>query len=161
MIINHLYELVEIIEKHKQDGKKIVRTNWCFDILHPWHITSLQTAKKLWDILVVWINWDQSPYRQTKPNRPIHDEYFRVSMLDAIKYVDYVIVFNDETPLTYITQLLPNVLVKWADYSDITKIVWYDIVTAAWWLVTTIPLAESAWSKYSTTSIIAKIASLN
>lgn len=152
MIINTLDELQKIGEHLKKMWKTIVRTNGCFDLMHPWHIKNFEEAKKLWDVLIVWVNWDQSPYWSTKPWRPINTEYFRTTMVDALRSVDYVFVYNETTPLIPIETIVPDVLVKWWDY-EITKIVWYDIVVNNWWKVVTVPIE---WS-YSTSAIITKI----
>lgn len=120
--------------------------------MHPGHIKSFEEAKKLGDVLIVWINWDQSPYWSTKPWRPINNEYFRATMVNALRAVDYIFIYNEETPLEPISTLLPDILVKWWDY-EIQKIVWYTQVVNNWWKVVTIPIE---WT-YSTSAIITKI----
>lgn len=155
MIIHSIPELQEIIHKHKAAWKKIVWTNGCFDLMHPGHMTTLKNAKAKWDIVVVWLNGDQSPYRSTKPWRPINNEQFRAQMLDAIKYVDYVIIFQEENPFNIIAAIIPDILVKGWDYKDITTIAWYDVVINNWW---SILIDED--KQYNTSDIIKKIQSL-
>ena len=155
MILHSIPELQEIIKKHKAEWKKIVWTNGCFDIIHPWHMESLKNAKSKWDIVVIWLNGDQSPYWTTKPWRPINNEDFRAKMLDAIRYVDYIIIFQEENPYDVISAIIPDVLVKWWDYKDITTIAWHDVVLKNWW---SIFIDED--KKYNTSDIIKKIQSL-
>ena len=152
MIFKDLSKISEEIKKLKNEWKKIVRTNWCFDIIHPWHIENFRQAKILWDILVVWINWDKSPYFVTKPGRPINNEIFRSEMLDAVKYIDYLYIFDEETPYLPISNILPNVLIKWWDY-NIDTIVWAKEVIANWWEVILVP---TVWD-WSTSNIVKKI----
>lgn len=152
MIISDINVLWSTIATHKQEGKKIVRTNGCFDIMHPWHIETFAYAKQLWDIVIVWLNSDASPYRKTKPGRPINDQKHRSIMLDSIKYIDYVYIFDQENPLDPIATILPDVLLKWGDYA-VESIVWYKQVTENGGKVITVPIVE--W--YSTTNIVEKI----
>lgn len=113
---NSIKKLYEVLSKHKKEEKVIVWTNWCFDLLHPWHIETFKKAKELWDILVVWLNGKDSPYWSTKPWRPINDENFRSIMIDSLKYVDYVYIFNDETPRETVSFLKPDIVLKGWDY---------------------------------------------
>lgn len=152
MIYKDLNALTVELERLRLQGRKVVWTNWCFDIIHPWHLETFKQAKQMWDILVVWLNWDKSPYFQTKPWRPINDENFRSLMLDGFKYIDYVYIFDDETPILPISTILPDILVKWWDYK-VEDIVWYNEVTQNWWKVITIPVV---WN-YSTSNVIKKI----
>jgi rfaE bifunctional protein nucleotidyltransferase chain/domain len=102
----------------KAEGKKIVFTNGVFDILHVGHVTYLEKARALGDVLVVGLNSDQSVKRLNKgPERPIHDELARKKVLEALRCVDAVIVFNEDTPLSLIQSLQPNLIVKGGDYS--------------------------------------------
>jgi len=113
---NELEILENIIEKHKNNWKSIIWTNWCFDILHPGHIETFKKAKEIADILIVWVNWKDSPYWKTKPWRPINNEKFRTKMLDSLKFVDYVYIFNDKTPEKPVGILKPDFVLKWWDY---------------------------------------------
>lgn len=154
MILENLELLKEISDWLKNNWKKIWFTNWCFDIIHPGHIYNFQEAKKYCDILIVAINWDKSPYRKTKPWRPIHDQSHRAIILDSIKYIDYVIFFDEETPIIPISKILPDVLIKWWDYKA-EDIVWYKEVINNWWKIVIIPTVD--W--YSTTNSVKKILS--
>lgn len=152
MIIYDLSLLNNICLSTKAQWQKIWFTNGCFDIIHPWHIHTFKEAKKHCDILIVAINSDLSPYRKTKPWRPIHDQQHRAIILDSIKYIDYIIFFDEETPIIPISTLLPNVLVKWGDYNA-QDVVGYKEVTKNWGNVLIIPTVE--W--YSTTNSVNKI----
>ena len=108
------------------DGKKIVFTNGCFDIIHSGHVRYLQEAKKLGDILIVGVNRDDSIRRLKGENRPINDLQERMSILAGLAAVDYVIPFAEDTPYNLIKEIVPDVLVKGGDY-DIKTIVGNDI----------------------------------
>jgi rfaE bifunctional protein nucleotidyltransferase chain/domain len=114
--------MMERIQQWKAQGKKIVFTNGVFDILHLGHVTYLQQAQSLGDILIVGLNSDASVKRLNKgEERPIHDEQARKQVLEALRFVDAVFIFNDDTPLELILSICPDVLVKGGDYSpDIT-----------------------------------------
>lgn len=106
------------VQQWKDLQLSIVFTNGVFDILHLGHVTYLQQARELGDKLVVGINTDSSVRRLNKgPERPIHDEYARAAVLLALKCVDAVVLFDEDTPLTIIESLQPNVLVKGGDYN--------------------------------------------
>ncbi|MDE6886749.1 MAG: D-glycero-beta-D-manno-heptose-7-phosphate kinase [Helicobacteraceae bacterium] len=109
---------ITLIENLKKEGKKIVFTNGCFDILHSGHIEYLKAAKKLGDILVVGINSDSSVKRLKGETRPINSQSDRENVLSAISYVDFVIIFDEDTPLELIKQIKPDILVKGGDYKD-------------------------------------------
>jgi len=95
---------------------KIVFTNGCFDILHPGHIHILDQAKSYGDILIVGLNSDNSIKRLKGPSRPKVSQEDRLKILSSIKFVDYVVLFEEETPLKLIEKIKPNVLVKGGDY---------------------------------------------
>ena len=152
MIIYDLHVLKDICVAAKTQGKEIWFTNWCFDIIHPWHIHTFKETKKRCDILVVAINSDTSPYRKTKPGRPIHNQNHRAIILDSIRYIDYVVFFDEETPIVPISKILPDVLVKWGDYKA-EDVIWYKEVVANWGKIIIIPTVE--W--YSTTNSVKKI----
>jgi len=103
-------------ENHK--NKKIVFTNGCFDILHVGHIRYLQEASQLGDILVIGLNSDASVKRLKGEERPINQEMERAEMLSALGFVDYVVIFDEDTPLNLIKMIEPDVLVKGGDYSN-------------------------------------------
>lgn len=109
-------DLEKIINKIKENKRKIVFTNGCFDIIHKGHIKYLQEAKKLGDILIVGLNSDKSVKRLKGPERPVKNQDERATILSALEMVDYVIVFNDDTPYAILEKIKPNVLVKGGDY---------------------------------------------
>ena len=129
---------------------KTIFTNGCFDIMHMGHIDCLKFAKSQGDKLVVGLNSDESVAR-LKPKRPIMSVKDRASVLAACEYVDYVVVFDDDTPLELIKKISPDVLVKGADYKE-EDVVGYKIVPE----IKRCPLVEGI----STTSIIEKIKKL-
>ncbi|MBI4170710.1 MAG: adenylyltransferase/cytidyltransferase family protein [Candidatus Aenigmarchaeota archaeon] len=108
-------DAIKIAQQAKKQGKKIVTTNGCFDILHIGHARYLAEAKRLGDVLIVGVNGDRSPYFKAKPGRPIVPEKERAEMLDSLKSVDYVFIFNDETPNKWIGKIMPNFHVKACD----------------------------------------------
>ena len=120
-------EAKNFLEKNRL--KKIVFTNGCFDILHPGHIAYLNEAKAQGDLLVVGINSDASVRKLKGPDRPINNELDRKFMMENIKAVDLVEIFDEETPFELITAIRPNVLVKGGDWK-IEQIVGHDIVTS-------------------------------
>ncbi len=119
-------DLKKTVDNLKAEGRKIVFTNGCFDIIHIGHIRYLREAKKLGDILVVGINSDSSVSR-LKPQRPIVSEDQRAEVLSSIEMVDYVTIFNEDTPYELIKLIMPDVLVKGGDW-DKNTIVGSDIV---------------------------------
>ena len=100
----------------QNSGKKIVFTNGCFDILHSGHIHTLSEAKKNGDILIVAINSDKSVRALKGKNRPINNQNNRALIIACLSFVDYVVVFDEETPEKIICDLLPDVLIKGKDY---------------------------------------------
>ncbi|EGK8022958.1 D-glycero-beta-D-manno-heptose-7-phosphate kinase [Campylobacter lari] len=106
-------ELVKLIQ-----NQKVVFTNGCFDIMHYGHIKYLEKAKKLGDILVVGLNSDESVKKLKGSSRPINLEFQRACMLASMYFVDYVVIFDEDTPYELIEFLKPDVLVKGADYKD-------------------------------------------
>lgn len=130
-------------------GKKIVFTNGCFDILHLGHVQYLAQARELGDILVVGLNADVSVKRLKGDSRPINPEFARAMVLAALQFVDYVILFEEDTPLHLIQKVSPDFLVKGGDYSN-EQIVGADFVTQNGGKVITLPFVEG----FSTTHII-------
>lgn len=125
-MIVELEELLGLLEK-VQGKKKIVFTNGCFDLLHAGHADYLNKAKSLGDILVVGINSDASVRRIKGEKRPILPQQMRAYLLDNLKPVDYVVIFEEDTPLELIKAIKPDVLVKGADW-DLDRIVGADFV---------------------------------
>ena len=115
----------EIFSRLKKEGKKIVFTNGCFDLIHIGHVRYLSEAKALGDILVIGLNADESVSR-IKPGRPVTPEAQRAEVLAALEAVDYVVLFKEDTPYELIKEIQPDVLVKGADW-DVKDIVGNDI----------------------------------
>jgi rfaE bifunctional protein nucleotidyltransferase chain/domain len=136
-----------ICTKLRAEGKRIVFTNGCFDILHRGHVRYLRQARKLGDILVVGLNSDRS-VSGIKPGRPINNEKDRAAVLAALCDVDYIAIFREKTPYALIKALRPDVLVKGGDWKK-EDIVGSDIVGDTY----SLPYVKSA----STTGIIGKI----
>jgi D-glycero-beta-D-manno-heptose 1-phosphate adenylyltransferase len=140
------------IEQWQSEGKKIVFTNGCFDIVHLGHIDYLEKARHLGDKLVLGLNTDASVSRLKGESRPVINEYARARMMSAMSFIDAVILFDEPTPKELIETLCPNILVKGDDYS-VANIVGADFVMAHGGEVKTISLVQG----YSTSSIIEKI----
>lgn len=119
--------LASQVEGYKKSNKKIVFTNGCFDLLHIGHVTYLEEAKKLGDVLIVGINTDASVRVLKGPARPIQNENDRSEILAALKAVDHTILFSEDTPLNLIKKIKPDVLVKGGDWK-IEQIVGSDFV---------------------------------
>ena len=132
--------------------QKIVFTNGCFDILHVGHVTYLAQARQLGDLLVVGLNSDASVRRLKGASRPINSEQSRALVLAALEVVDYVVVFEEDTPYNLIAKVLPDVLVKGGDY-QIERIVGADLVQQHGGLVTTLPFVEG----FSTTTTLQQL----
>ena len=111
-------ELVRIREDLRKTGQRVVLTNGCFDILHRGHIEYLREAKQLGDILIVAVNSDDSVRRLKGALRPIIAEEDRTVVLAALEMVNYVIVFEEDTPIPLLRVLRPDVLVKGGDYHE-------------------------------------------
>jgi len=137
----------------KNEGEKIVLTNGCFDILHPGHIRYLQQAKALGDRLIILVNSDASVKRLKGPERPLNDLQYRMEMLAALECVDWVVPFEGDTPKPEIDFLLPDILAKGGDYTDVTSIAGHESVLANGGEVKMLSLFEG----HSTTSIIKSI----
>ena len=147
-------ELKDIISSLKKQGKRIVFTNGCFDILHYGHIKYLQDAKGLADVLVLGLNSDSSVKKIKGPARPINKQLDRARVLSALSCVDYLTIFSEDTPLALIRLIQPDVLVKGGDWQT-EKIVGADFVKARGGKVLAIPYIKG----YSTTKLINKIRS--
>ncbi|MBI5665370.1 MAG: adenylyltransferase/cytidyltransferase family protein [Nitrospirae bacterium] len=139
-----------IVSDLKGHGKKIVFTNGCFDLIHIGHVRYLSEAKKLGDVLVIGLNSDRS-VSAIKPGRPVIPEGERAEVLSALCMVDYVVLFDEETPYELIKDVQPDVLVKGADW-DPRDIIGNDIAKET----RTIPFVEGK----STSEIIRKIRGL-
>ena len=145
--------LLGVMEPLRAQGKKIVFTNGCFDLLHPGHADLLQRTKALGDILVLGLNDDASVRRQGKGlDRPINTLQARAFVLAHLASVDYVTSFTEDTPIALIEAIKPHVLVKGGDWQP-EQIVGRDVVESCGGQVLSLPLLLG----YSTTSIIQKI----
>ncbi|MFG1494027.1 D-glycero-beta-D-manno-heptose 1-phosphate adenylyltransferase [Halobacteriovorax sp. ZH4_bin.1] len=144
-------EAKEYVANHFS-GRKIVFTNGCFDILHRGHLMYLNEAKKLGDILIIGLNSDSSVKRLKGEDRPVNSEDDRQFMLENLKSVDKVFIFEEDTPYDLINAVLPSVLVKGGDWA-IDQIVGHDIVTANGGQVLSLNFEDG----YSTTNLIEKI----
>jgi len=136
----------------KTNNNKIVFTNGCFDIIHLGHIKSLKEAADLGDILVVGINSDDSIKRLKGPSRPINDEKMRSEVLSSLSFVDYVVIFEDDNPLSIIKSIKPDVLAKGSDYNK-NQVVGSSFVESYGGRIELLPLVDG----YSTTDIITKV----
>ena len=138
--------------REKRNGRRVVFTNGCFDLLHPGHIRSLETSRSLGDVLIVGLNSDSSVRALKGPGRPVLPERERAEILAALECVDAVVVFDELTPRETISQLLPDVLVKGGDWAS-DQIVGREEVEAAGGCVVSIPVVPG----YSTSAILQKI----
>jgi rfaE bifunctional protein nucleotidyltransferase chain/domain len=136
----------------KRNGRRVVFTNGCFDLLHPGHIRSLEHARSLGDALVVGLNSDASVRQLKGEGRPLIPERERAEILAALECVDSVLIFDDLTPQRVIAALLPDVLVKGGDWPG-DQIVGREEVEAAGGRVVSVPVVAG----YSTTEILKQI----
>jgi rfaE bifunctional protein nucleotidyltransferase chain/domain len=154
-LLNKILDLPSLkakVEGWQQASKKVVFTNGVFDLLHLGHITYLAKAAELGDRLIIGLNSDSSVKRIKGDDRPVNDQSNRAAILAALFFVDAVVVFDEDTPFNLITALMPDILVKGADYV-IENIVGGKEVIANGGEVKTINFVEG----YSSTSIIQKI----
>lgn len=147
-----LKENLNAINNLKSEKKKIVFTNGCFDLLHVGHIRYLSNAKKLGDFLIVGLNSDESVKILKGQNRPINKFEDRAMLLSALRSVDLVIMFEEQTPENLINKIVPDVLVKGGDY-DIEDIAGYHTVIKNCGKVKTLDFYKG----YSSTNYIKKI----
>lgn len=145
----------EYCKSLKAQGKSIVFTNGCFDIIHSGHTTYLNQTKELGDVLVIGLNSDESVKRLKGDDRPINNESDRAEVLQSLRSVDIIVIFEEDTPAKLIEEVIPDVLAKGGDYT-VDKIVGADFVINNGGKVVVIPFVEGK----STTSIIKKINSL-
>ena len=150
--IKSLEEVVRLRTQLRESGKKLVFTNGCFDILHIGHIRYLNRARSLGDALVVGINSDRSVREIKGKTRPSMPELERAEVLAALACVDVVFIFDDPTPKRVIDAIVPDVLVKGADWK-LSEIVGRDTVENAGGSVSNMPLVEGS----STSEIIRRV----
>lgn len=146
-----LEKVTSVIADYKKQGKKIVFTNGCFDLLHIGHIRYLEDAACLGDLLIVGINSDLSVKRLKGPTRPVQCETDRAEILASLKAVAHTVIFTEDTPLNLIKMISPDVLVKGGDWA-IPQIVGSDFVLSYGGKVQSLQFVEGR----STTSIIQK-----
>lgn len=151
-------EIVEVRKKLKAENKKLVFTNGCFDLIHAGHVDYLVKSREMGDALVVALNTDESVKRIKGNKRPILQQDERAFILSNLKCVDYVTFFEEDTPAQIISEIVPDILVKGADW-DINKIVGKDVVESNGGEVKTIrfvndqstsKIIESILTKYKT-----------
>jgi rfaE bifunctional protein nucleotidyltransferase chain/domain len=153
--IKTLSEVTQARGRLRELGQKVVFTNGCFDILHVGHIRYLNSARALGDALIVAVNSDRSVREIKGESRPIVPELERAEVLAALACVDYVCIFDDPTPKRVIDAIVPDILVKGADWG-ISEIVGRDTVESAGGVVLNVPLVEGS----STSEIIRKVLEL-
>lgn len=147
--------LATALRRLRRQGKRIVFTNGCFDLLHPGHVRCLRAARRLGDVLVVALNDDASVRRLKGPGRPLLPAADRCEILAALEMVDYVTTFGEDTPCRIIELLQPDVLVKGGDW-PLHRIAGADQVRARGGRVRSLPFAEG----HSTTGLVRRIARL-
>lgn len=148
-------ELVAARRSWKEQGKVVVFTNGCYDILHPGHVRLLEQARSLGDVLILALNTDASVQRLKGPRRPLIDQCDRADLALALQSVDAVTFFDEDTPRELIAALLPDILVKGADWAH--WIAGREEVEAAGGKVLPLPLEPG----YSTTGIVEEILTRN
>jgi D-glycero-beta-D-manno-heptose 1-phosphate adenylyltransferase len=141
--------LEPLLNVMKFKSKTVVFSNGCFDILHRGHVEYLSKSASLGNVMIIGLNSDASVRRLKGPNRPVQDEQSRAMILASLQFVNYVVLFDEDTPYKLIDFIKPDILVKGSDYKE-DEIVGADIVKKNGGKVITIDLVEG----YSTTSII-------
>ena len=153
-MVTSLSQLIGILE-NLRDKRRIVFTNGCFDIIHAGHCHYLARARSLGDLLVVGLNSDSSVRRIKGPKRPVIPQEQRALVLDSLRPVDYVVIFEEDTPQRLIEAIRPDILVKGGDW-ELDKIVGREFVESYGGKVVTIPFEHDV----STSKIIERILSL-
>ena len=148
----NLSQALQQIKQWRTENKCIVFTNGCFDLLHPGHIDYLARARALGDVLIIGLNDDNSIQRLKGPSRPINRLADRTIMLAALKSVDLVVPFSEDTPLKLVSALMPDILVKGGDYKP-DNIVGAKEVIASGGKVVVMPFVDG----HSTSSLIQQI----
>lgn len=144
-------EIVKLVHELKKENKKIGFTNGCFDIIHRGHVEYLARAKSNVDVLIVGLNSDSSAHKLKGSGRPLNNQYDRAIVLAGLASVDYIVIFEEETPYLLIKEILPHYLFKGGDWKK-EEIVGADIVEENGGCVEIIPYLNG----YSTSDIIAK-----
>jgi D-glycero-beta-D-manno-heptose 1-phosphate adenylyltransferase len=144
-------QLVAVRQEWKREARKVVFTNGCYDILHPGHIRLLESARSLGDVLILALNTDASVQRLKGPSRPLMPDYQRAELAAALEAVDAVTFFDEDTPRELIAAVLPDILIKGADWAHF--IAGREEVEAAGGQVLALPLEPG----YSTTGILEEV----
>jgi D-beta-D-heptose 7-phosphate kinase/D-beta-D-heptose 1-phosphate adenosyltransferase len=153
-------DLCETLEGLKAKGKRVIFTNGCFDLFHIGHLRYLEKAKALGDILIVGVNSDASVQRLKGPKRPVLPLEERMELLSGLECVDYVVSFDEPTPLKLITVLKPNILVKGGDWSKET-IVGKEVVERLGGEVVALPFIEGNSTSHLIEAILERYANRN
>ena len=151
-----LHEAILRFAREKRNGRRVVFTNGCFDLLHPGHIETLEKARSFGDALVVGVNSDRSVREMKGAGRPIVPERERAEVLAALECVDAVLIFDEPTPQEIVAALLPDVLVKGGDWAS-DQIIGREEVEAAGGRVVSVPVVAG----YSTSALVEKIRKLS
>lgn len=154
--LKNLDELTKLVAQARQNGKSVVFTNGCFDILHRGHVHVLRQAKAAGDLLIVALNSDRSVQEIKGAHRPVLPETDRIELIGAMEMVDYVIIFDEPDPYKLIAAIKPDVLAKGGDWSA-EKIVGADVVEQAGGRIVVIPYLKG----FSTSEIIERILNEN
>jgi D-beta-D-heptose 7-phosphate kinase/D-beta-D-heptose 1-phosphate adenosyltransferase len=147
-----LEQLLPELQRHRATGKRIVFTNGCFDVMHLGHAKYFQFAKQQGDLLVVGVNTDQSIRKLKGEKRPVTPEADRVGLLEEMQSIDYLVRFNEDTPMRLIEAIRPDVLVKGADYRK-EQVVGWELVESYGGRIALAPLIDGR----STSAVIQKI----
>lgn len=153
-MILEIEDFIKIRRSLSSEGKKLVFTNGCFDIIHRGHAEYLNQAKSLGDVLIVGVNSDRSVKGLKGEGRPVNNENDRAFIIDNLKSVDFVIIFDDDTPYDIIKKIIPEFLVKGGDWKE-EDIVGWDVVKQNGGKVMSLKFIDN----YSTTNIINKMKS--
>lgn len=154
--MGRIYEREELLAaraRWREEGKVVVFTNGCYDILHPGHTRLLEAARSMGDVLILALNTDASVQRMKGPSRPLLREQERAAIAAALEAVDAVTLFDEDTPRELIARVLPDVLIKGADWSHF--VAGREEVEAAGGRVLTVPIEPG----YSTTNVVEEIVS--
>jgi len=151
-VYEHVDQLFDIVTSLKRQGKKIVTTNGCFDLVHTGHIAYLTEAASFGDILIVGINSDKSVQQIKGPSRPVQKEYDRAFIIGSLKMVDYTFIFSEPDPKNFLSKIKPDIHVKGGDYTP-EKLPEREIVEANGGKIAIVSFVNG----YSTTSLVNKI----
>lgn len=148
-------DAARLVERWRREGRRVVFTNGVFDLLHPGHLRYLEAARAEGDALIVALNSDRSVRANKGPSRPVNAEADRAELVGALRCVDAVVIFDEETPAAIIRRLQPDVLVKGADWPA-DQIVGRDTVEARGGRVVRVPVERG----FSTSALIARVRAL-